>query len=205
MQQKDFLNLIPPQYTGTIIEAEADVQIPDNNKASLFFDVVKKRLLEVNNWHDVAGVVSAKFQVVDMKGTEVQRAVQKGDYLRVDIPGPGSSAGDGYDWVMVEELKESANGNVQSIGFRVRPVSNPLGDPESIAHFYDDAATSTFIVTRDGDNIAAHIVDRNIKPNTETTTIMDKIRDTTVGMGAIASFSKIQWQQLANGLVNLEK
>jgi hypothetical protein len=34
--------------------------------------------------------------------------------------------------------------------------------------------------------------------------LTDKIRDTTIGISAIAGFSKIQWQNLANGLVKNE-
>ncbi len=204
MEQQDFLKIIPAQYTGTVIEADSSTQLADETNAIHAFELAKQRLLDVNQWHKVSGLISAKFQVMSKDAKEVNRPVVKGDFLRVDIPGPGSSAGDGFDWVEVEELKEFSEGNVQSIGFRVRPVANPLGSPESIAHFYDVSATSNFIVTRVGNVIEAHIVDRNIKPNTETATIMDKIRDTAVGMSAIASFSKVQWQGLADGLVAIE-
>lgn len=90
-------------------------------------------------------------------------------------------------------------------GFRVRPVANPLGDKKSIAHFYDDSATSNFIITREGKKITASIIDKNLVPNDDTQSLTDKIRDTAVGMSAIAGFSKIQWQNLANGLVERKK
>jgi hypothetical protein len=204
MQQKDFLEIIPAQFTGTEIEAASSVELENVAAATRFFEIAKKRLIDVNHWHELAGIVTAKFQAVDKDGHEVSRPVKKGDYMRIDIPGPGSSAGDGYDWVMVEELKETGDADMQSIGFRVRPVSNPRNDSKSIAHFYDDAATSNFIVTREANKIRANIVDRNLKPNDETATVMDKIRDTAVGLSAIASFSKIQWKSLADGLVKLD-
>lgn len=205
MKQKDFLKIIPGQYTGSIIEAGASVELEDSNAAMHFFEKAKKRLLCVNNWHDLAGLISAKFQVVDKDGYEVDRAVQKGDYLRINIPGPGSKAGDGYDWVMVEELKELNEGDLQCVGFRVRPASNPSGDQQSIAHFYNDTSTSNFIITRDANKVTTDIIDRNIKPNDDNASLVDKIRDTAVGMSAIASFSKLQWQGLADGLVDLKK
>ncbi len=201
MKQKDIIKIIPDQYTGIEIEAEASIDLKNNNDAALFYNTVKARLLKVNEWHHVSGIISAVFQATDDSGNEVNRNIQKGDYLRVDIPGPGSKAGDGYDWVTVEELKEISDGDIQSVGFRVRPASNPSGDKKSIAHFYDESSTSNFIVTREGKNVTAHIVDRNIKPNDDTASVTDKIRDTAIGMSALAGFSKIQWQNLANGLV----
>lgn len=205
MKQKDFLNIIPDQYTGTVIEADASVALADSNAAIDFFEIAKQRLMGVNKWHDLAGMISAKFQAVNKDGTEVDRAVQKGDYLRIDIPGPGSKAGDGYDWVVIEELKELNKGEIQCAGFRVRPASNPSSKEDSIAHFYNNSSTSNFIITREANKITADIVDRNIKPNDDNASLIDKIRDTAVGMSAIASFSKIQWQSLATGLLDLKE
>jgi hypothetical protein len=201
MKQKDFTGIVPAQYTGKEIEAEAFVEMKDKNEAMIFYDAVRDRLLNVNSWHQLAGIISARFQLVDTTGKEVSRNVQKGDYIKVDIPGPGSKEGDGYDWVCIEELKEINDGDIQSIGFRVRPAKNPLGKKNETAHFYSDEATSNFMVTCEGTKISAMIIDRNVMPNDEATSITDKIRHTAVGMGAIGSFSKIQWQNLAEGLI----
>lgn len=201
MKQHDYLDIVPAQHTGKEIEAEASAQLENELEAKLFYDVVKHRLLNVNNWHQLAGIISAKFQVVNAKGEEVTRSTEKGDYLRVDIPGPGSKEGEGYDWVLVEELKEMSDNNNQSIGFRVRPTKNPLGNKNEIAHFYADEATSNFIVIREKEKITAWVIDRNIMPNDEVESLADKIRDTTIGIGAIGIFSRIQWKGLAEGLV----
>ncbi len=205
MKKKNYTGIIPQQYSGKEIEAEASVVLKDENAAVIFYDEVKKRLLNVNNWHRLAGIVSATFQVYDNNGKEVTRNVQKGDYLRVDIPGPGSKEGHGYDWVLVEELNEINENEIQSIGFRVRPAANPAGDREHIAHFYDQSATSCFIIIREGKELISYIIDNNTKANDDTQSITDKIRHTVVGMTAIGSFSKIQWQNLANGLLTQKK
>jgi len=204
MKPQDYLQLIPAQFTGTEIEAEASVEIEAGDPA-VFFALVKDRLLNVKQWHETAGIVSADFQIVEKNGVEPNRQIRKGDFMRVDIPGPGSKEGEGYDWVEAEELKEYEQGDVQSIGFRVRPISNPLSEKDVVAHFYDAASTSSFIITREGKKITASIIDSNIKPNDEAASITDKIRNTAVGMSAIASFSKMQWQQLANGLVKVDQ
>ncbi len=201
MKQKDFTGIVPAQYTGKEIEAEASVELKDDNAAKIFFDAVKERLLRVNNWHRIAGIISARFQLIDANGEEVNRNAAKGDYLKIDIPGPGSKEGGGYDWVCIEDVREVAEGDMQSTGFRVRPTQNPFGNKNETAHFYSDESTSNFIVTREKTRISAWIIDRNIKPNEDAESLMDKIRDTAAGMSAIASFSKIQWQMLAEGLI----
>lgn len=204
MKHPDYTGIIPEQYTGKEVEAEASTVLEDVKKAIIFYDAAKNRLLNVNKWHQVAGFVSATFQVIDANGNKAERDAQKGDYIRVDIPGPGSKAGDGYDWSLIEELKEVSDDDMQSTGFRVRPAANPNGDPEHIAHFYDDTATSNFIITREGTTVTAIIIDRNVKPNDDAQSTTDKIRDTIVGMSALNMFSKAQWQNLAEGLVKRE-
>ena len=202
MKHKDFTGIVPSQYTGEEIEAESSVKSEDDNKAKLFYNKVKDRLLNVKDWHKATGILSARFYILDSSGKEVGRAVQKNDYLKIDIPGPGSKEGEGYDWVQVEELNEIDEDNIQSIGFRVRPCSNPFSEKNETAHFYDEKATSNFIVTRERSEVRVTIIDRNIKPNTQAELLTDKIRDTVAGITAIGIFSKIQWQQLAEGLLS---
>lgn len=202
MEEKNYTGLIPAQEKGVIIDSEASVECYNANEARAFFNTVKQRLLAVNNWHHVAGEAGAKFTLIDEAGNEVNRDVKKGDYFKIDIPGPGSSAGDGYDWVQVEELNHVSNEIVDSIGLRVRPSSNPMSNDNSIAHFYSHESTSTFIVTREDNKITATIYDRNTKPNTDTETIIDKVRHVAAGIGAIFGGSKLQWTGLAKGLVS---
>lgn len=201
MKQKDFTGIIPAQYTGNEIEAQASVDLKDDNEAKIFYEVVKERLLNVNNWHKVAGIICAKFQLIDANGKEIERSAKKGDYLKIDKPGPGGSEGDGFDWVCVEDVKEVTDVVIQSIGFRVRPSQNPLGEKNETAHFYSNEATCNFIVIRESTKISSWTVDRNIKSNKHADSLTDKIRDSAVGIGAIGLFSKAQWQGLAKGLV----
>jgi hypothetical protein len=205
MKQKDYAGIVPAQFTGKEIEVEATRELEDETVARSFFEIAKRRLLDVNNWNKIAGAFTAQFQIIDEKGKEVSREVRKGDYLRINIPGPGSKEGDGYDWVCVEEVKEIDKESVQSAGFRVRPNENPFGEKNETAHFYSNEASSSFIITREAAKIISWIIDRNLLPNTESTSLVDKVRDLAVGVSAIAGFSKIQWQGLADGLVESKK
>ena len=201
MKTQDYTGILPAQYTGKEIIAEASVTMPTLHEAITLFNHSKKRLLLVDKWQDLSGMASADFCAMDEEGNETGNAIEKGNLLRVDIPGPGNSDGDGYDWVLVEELKEVDDNKIQAIAFRVRPTRNPKGNTNNIAHFYDKEATSSFIITRKGTTVYADIIDRNIKPNNDTDSIVDTIRNMPVAIGAIGLLSKVQWQSLAEGLL----
>lgn len=158
-------------------------------------------MLYVHNWHQLAGWLSADFQLTDDQGKEVDRTAEKGDHFRIDITGPGSQAGEGYDWARVEDIKEMNSEEVDSIAILVRPASNPQTPNPNVAHFFAEKSTSTFVVTRENNKVSASIYDRNIEANEETKQSLDKIRNAVVGLGAKHGFSKLQWQALVDALV----
>ena len=201
MHEKNYTGLIPPEGEGRTITASAKKKLDDEESAKSYYEKVKHRLLNVNGWHDIAGTMSAEFQLTDAEGNEVQREVDKGDHFRVAIKGPGSTAGEGYDWVRVEDVKEVHEENVDSVAVRVKPTTNPNTPDENIAHFYAEKSTSTFVVTRESKKVYAEIYDRNIEANEETDQPTDKIRNAVVGLTAKYGASKLQWQALADGLV----
>jgi hypothetical protein len=196
---------IPPNETGAAVNADNSVELKDVNEAQAFYKVVKQRVLDVNNWQKLAGKVLASFQLTDNRGEQLNRLAEQGDYFKIDIPGPGSKAGDGFDWVRIEELKEQNEGEIQSISMRVRPATNPLTPTNEVSHFFSEESTSTFKAMREGNKITASIHDRNAKPNTDVDTITDKVRNAAVGTGAIGGFAKIQWKALVDGLLKREE
>jgi hypothetical protein len=201
MAEKNYTGIVPDQHTGKAINAESCLELNTVEEAKSFFSTVKSRLQHVNGWHKLAGSLSATFQLVDKNGVEVNRAAQKGDYFKMDIPGPGTESGEGYDWVQIEELESTATGDVDSFGLRVRPANDPKKNKEDVAHFYSPESTSSFTVTGEKTKVTAAIYDRNTKPNKETETFIDKVRDAVVGAVGLLSFSKIQWKALADGLI----
>lgn len=203
MKRKDQLGIIPEQFKGQALEVEASRVSDTETAAQSLYELAKKKLFSVNDWHKIVAGLTARFQIVDQDGNEVSRKVNKGDYLRINIPGPGNKEGDGYDWVVVEELKEINKEDFQSAGFRVRPTENPFGKKNETAHFYSNETTSSFIITREKVKVISRIVDRNMKPNTESESVVDKVRDVMVGVSGIAGFSKVQWQGLADGLLEI--
>jgi len=130
---------------------------------------------------------------------------QVGDYFKIDILGPGSESGDGYDWVQIEAIEDHSNASVkkESFGIRVRPAPNPEKDSndKETAHFFKDEATSNFIIERNGRTVSAEVHGRNEKPNTTAHKSLDKIRNTVIGSSAILGLSHIQWKKLVKGII----
>lgn len=205
MEEKNYTGIVPTHQEGKIIDTESSVEFNTGEEAKHFYQEVKEKLVHVNNWHTIAGALSAKFQLVDEKGVEVNRPVQQGDHFKIDIPGPGTQSGEGYDWVKVEEVKEVNEENTQSLGIRVRPCNNPLNEKQDVAHFYSDSSTSNFIVTRENQKVTASVYDRNTKPNDGADSAVDTIRDKIVGATAVSFFSKIQWKGLVDGLLKTKE
>ena len=195
--------MVPLQKTGAQSNTESEVTFDAEKEASDFFIIAKGRLLHVNDWQSVAGAASATFQLTDGNGDEVNRLVEKDDFFKIDIPGPGSTAGDGFDWVRVEGIEEEKNEKVESVSILVRPSSNPTNKKEDIAHFFSDEATSCFMIKREGAKVTAGVYGRNEKPNTDVEKKVDKARNAAVATGAMGGFSKLQWKSLVNGFIKI--
>lgn len=190
-------NVVPEQNAGIETNTESSIELSTEEEAKEFFKEAKLRLLTINKWHQHAGSATADFQLTDETGTPVHRFPQKGDHFKIDIPAPGSVTGEGHDWVQVEAIEEEED----YMGIRVRPATNPTNQRKDVAHFFSEDSTSTFVVKRKGKKITAGVYGRNEKPNTDTETLKDKLRNAAVATGAITGFSKLQWKTLVNGLV----
>lgn len=193
---------VPPQQTGAEMNAVEKIQLDSEAEAVHFFKTVKERLLDVNRWKKIAGGAMSDFFLTDGEGNMVQRKATSGDHIRIDIPGPGTPTGGGYDWVTIEEIKEQVLDDVEVFSMTARPSANPLTSSEETAHFLTDEATSTFQVKRIGHTIYAEEHGRNEVPNTDTENTLDNIRNTFVGWGAKVGFSYPQWKALVKGLLN---
>lgn len=193
--------MIPETESGIQTNTESFTEFSNEADAKKYFPEIRQRLAHVNQWHDLAGAATARFQLTDAKGREVDRPVQEGDHFRIDIPAPGPVTGEGHDWVQVQKIRDTEN----EFTILVRPATNPLNDDPDIAHFFSEDSSSSFSVKREGNRIIAGVYGRNEKPNVDAERVVDKIRNAAVAAGAISGFAKIQWKSLVNALVNLEE
>lgn len=204
MKNENEPQIVPSQKEGKEIIIKKSNNFSTEKEAKKFFTIAKDRLRNVNHWHTLTGNLSAEFQLKDSNGNNVDRYIEKGDLFSIDIPGPGSQAGDGYDWVQIEAIEQHNKPTDELYSFRVRPTTNPDKAQSGIAHFYAAVSTSTFTVKRNKNTVGVEIYDRNIKPNSETDSSLDKFRDTLVGVFGMFGFSRLQWTQLANGILSKE-
>lgn len=201
MEAKNYAKTIPEKFDGGNINAERVVELHNLAAAKELFTLARKRLLDVNRWKEISAYPIADFKLCDSKGNLTNGLVEEGMFFRIDIPGPGSETGDGFDWVMVEKISQYQLEDIESLGIRVRPAPNPTNSDQEVAHFYSAQTTSTFTVTRENTTVTAAVFDRNTKLNTDDQSFLDKIRNMLTGTAGILAFSKIQWQSLTDGLV----
>ena len=167
-----------------------------------------KNLLAINQWKYICNkLLSADFTLCNDQGQTVNRFPRENDFIKIDIPGPGSKTGDGYDWVTIEEIGNNADiaNDIEYTYFRVKPASSPLNSNEETAHFFSDAARSTFMVKRSVNIVIGEIHGRNEKPNNATGNNADNIRNSMVAGLAIAKFSDLQWKVLCKAFITFRK
>jgi hypothetical protein len=202
MEQKNHSNAVPENQSGDSVDAESVRNCADAEEANALFSRAKARLLNVNSWHEFAGDLLAHFTLMDKAGNQVQGPAREGLFIRIDIPGPGTKAADGFDWVIVEEHKEEEQPDgVSSVALRVRPTADPTSAGEDTAHFYSRESTSTFTLSKNGLKVSAGVYDRNLAPNQESSTWFDKLRNAVIGFVGEKAFSAVQWKAFTDGIL----
>ena len=203
MEEKNYTDEVPDsQENGKNINAESVAELGNTEAATALFEKAKARLFDVNHWQDFAGKALAHFQITDSSGNNTDGPVREGCFFKIDVPGPATEDGEGFDWVHVESVSAYESVDVESVAIRVRPASNPASAHRETAHFYSSDSTSTFTVTREKTKVTAAVYDRNIKANTETEGVIDQVRNFLVGVAGKITGSKIQWKSLTDGLID---
>jgi hypothetical protein len=189
----------PAQQKGNCHDTVSMRCLDARAEADAFYRLVSERLALVNAWHELPGGMPSTFTLCDPEGNALDREPRRGDYIRIDIPGPGSPAGQGYDWVRVADV-HSGESPHPFYGFTVRPCENPATEGGHTAHFYQNDASSTFIVRQLGHCVQAEVHGRNEERNTEGS-LLDRARNQLVAIGGMLGLSNMQWRRLADGLV----
>ena len=192
---------IPEQKTGAKSDTLAEITFETEGAAKAHFKKVKERFLNINEWEIFAGTEKAEFSLRDSNGELLCRVPQEGDYLAIKVPGLHNKTGEGFDWVQIEHMEAENSENSEGVYFRVRPTDNPRTDEAATAHFFDDKATSNFLIKRMGTTVSAEVHGRNEVPNTENVSILQKVRNSLVAVGGMIAGSKFQWKSLTEGLI----
>jgi hypothetical protein len=196
--------VIPAPAEGISSDTSTYVNCTDEKHAAFLFEKASRRLLDVNNWGNYTSKLCAGFALTDSRGDLVEDEAKEGYRIRINIPGPGTKAGKGYDWVRIEkiELSNGKDSGEEYIAMKVRPASNPKKIAGRTAHFFKSHATSTFMVKREGLQISCNVAGRNEKPNTNQKTFLDSLRNILVAILSFFGFSKLQWKCLTKGILS---
>ncbi|HEY4064959.1 MAG TPA: STAS/SEC14 domain-containing protein [Puia sp.] len=194
--------LLPSQIKGAATMTSATVLAANEKDARFIFKRTGERLLDVNQWSEYCTSM-ASFLLIDEDGGPLQGRASVGDFIRIDIPGPGTREGEGYDWVQVEKIEYASMDNI--FFMEVRPSRNPCNKGSTaIAHFLESSATSTFMVVCEEKTVSVTVYGRNEVPNTAVPGTLDKWRNSAVGSVGSIGLSKIQWKALVKGLLEKE-
>jgi hypothetical protein len=194
---------VPENTSGKPVTLQAEKNEVNIADASNTFRRACKRLLNFPVWNELCGFASATFELCDDSGKHLERLGTIGDLVRIDIPGPGTISGHGYDWVKIENLINETDASAASEHFllQLRPCPSPDSHGDAPSHFFTDKSTSTFIIERNGTTVIAHYFGRNEQPNSGAENMVDKARNTFVALGAFAGLSALQWGSLIKGLL----
>src|SRR5690606_9754607 len=194
---------LPGQYTGKSVDYHSTLDLDPLTEANTLFVKIRMRLLQFNRWHRITDGPSDEFYVGDERGNPVEKTVEQGDRIRVDVPGPGLPSSQGYDWVQVEDIAEEQHEDSKRMLISLRPCPDPTNDKDDTAHFFKALATSSFLLEQKRNTILLHYAGRNEVINTENESNWDNIRNFLVGLGAKMGASYPQWKALVDGLAQV--
>lgn len=193
---------IPPKLEGKHNDLGFSMEMPNYRAARELFIMARERIVDVNGWSNRGGIPGTEFQLCDGMGNQLDRSARDGDFIRIDLPGPGPASGGGYDWVKVEDIGGEITGPFnERFAMRVRSCAMPGGASDVPAHFFDEQATSTFMLEMKGRILTASYHGRNEIINTKKDNPLEKARNLLVGAGGLAGMSELQWQGLIKGFL----
>lgn len=190
---------IPQHKKGTRKHFTAMRKFVSAEHAHLCYDHAIARLLNINHWDEISPAGKGAFQIISAKQKLQRRKARLGDFIRIGIPGPDNTDGAGFDWVTVAMVKFSTGKRKEQCLLTLQPCPMPGGD--HTAHFFSADATSTFLLTRNGQLVTAEYYGHNELPNTQTDGLKEKVRNVAVATGAMLGFSDTMWKPLIEGLL----
>lgn len=191
---------VPMQKSGGFHDTENTKQYKDI-EIDAQFEILKKRFFSINEWKVYCGKASSEFKHFSESGQPIDRIPQRGDFIRIGIPGPGTVEAGGYDWVEIVNIAHRQIDDYESYLISCRPSKDPTKPKGHIAHFYSRSATSNIMIAKESNILKVGVYGRNEKPNFNAV-FMDIIRNFMIAAGGMIGIAKIQWKLLTKGLLD---
>jgi hypothetical protein len=197
--------VVPEQRSGQSSFTYSHIKCRNHSHVKECYHIAAERLWNVNQWQTYAGRSTATFQLFDEAGNSVNRQVQKGDYFRIDVPGPANPDTDGGDWVQVVQTGKRSADEKNLTFITVTTAANPMVHTEAPTHFFDQPATSTFVIYRKQLTIIAAVFGRNEHSNVKSPNLVTRLRNWLFYIGAQLGLANLQWKALTHGLLNMKE
>lgn len=200
-------SLIPEHQEGIAKKTHESAELTNVSEARQLFMLAKDRLLNVSQWQRIADGASGHFLLTDQNGKPLYRPAQQGDYVRINLPAPGRASENesGYDWVILDIVKEGEDEEGPWIVLNTRPSPDPTKPDNDTSHFFSGKSSGTFVIRHCGKRVEAFHYGRNEQPNKEGENLIDKVRDIAVAIGAFLGLSDVQWSNLLKGFLSQDE
>ena len=165
--------------------------------ASQAFDEAVDRLFHVDAWSNLS-TFTADFTLHDAQGMPKPNSTPAiSDYILIQLPGPLPE-----NWVRVVDRVQEEN----RAAFVVRPSHNPQqNNPQTIAHFFDGQAISTFMVERTGTTLTAFEIGVAESINNQGVQAGDRAAvNVLIAETGWLFYQQVQWKTLTDYLVGNE-
>ncbi len=70
-----------------------------------YYEKLKARFKSVNEWHAFSDKVKAEFSLFNGRTALPIGRFEKGNLIRIDVPGIGNPSGGGYDWTEIVDIQ----------------------------------------------------------------------------------------------------
>lgn len=194
--------LIPSRYKGASHDTVSMYCADSVESARTKFEILRQRLLSINQWNSLGEEVKAEFKLFDGESFALTEHPKIGAYVRIAIPGMGNVSGNGYDWTKITALEFSSGESTSGfLSLTLKPCPVPNGDNTITAHFYTSDSTNTLMVRRTGQCLYAEVHGRNEVENTSGVPPFDALRNKLVAKGGILGIGSLHWQRFTNALL----
>ncbi len=171
----------------------------DKAEAEKFFDVVKLKLLNLEEWN--AKSSAASYELFDESGeVRADKTLETGRFIRISIPTTGKG-----DWVKIIGIYEAASEFVITVQPSYNPTETPV-DKTVTSHFYSREARNNFCLQRNETAVVCYVIGFDEKQNTtDTKNLLETVRNAAAAnFGYFSGIQKGMWKDFCQNFLEIE-
>ena len=175
--------------------SSAEKTLLDEAEAERVFSALRTKLLNIGEWNDHALISTYKLFSEAGRPLETE-TLSTGVLIRISLKGSGK-----YDWVRVIDIYEES----EEFVITVKPTFDPTEenpDKSVISHFFTDAATNNFCLSKNYKTVSVYVIGLDEKQNTaETENALQTIRNVAVNLGSYLGIQTSEWEKFCSGFL----